>query len=177
MKIKLNDFYKDYLPFKFDGFWREGACFLRIVVKNGKAIFFCSQLPNYTGTSVTNAIESVLEHAIHKLFEEKTEDKERVVNFIEDFSFIRELILGKKNDERLLKELRRHILSESIWIEHYPPGEGLSDKGSFSIVNFTDSGEPIWNYIDIKTLEEELSTPNLFTLNYEELEACHTKSK
>ena len=170
VQIKLNDFSRDYLPFKFNGFWRDGACFLRIVVKNGKAIIFCSQLPNYTGTSVTNAIESVLEHAIVKLFEEKTKDDKKVVNFIEDFSFIRDLILGKKNDERLLKELRKHILSESIWIEHYPPREGISNEGTFSIVNFTETGEPIWNYIDIKSLEEELSEPNLFTLNYEELE-------
>lgn len=177
VEIKLNDFSKDYLPFKFDGFWREGACFLRIVVKNGNVMFFCTQLPGYTGTSVTNAIESILEHAIRRLFNEKTEDGQKVVQFNESFSFIRELILGNKNDERLLGELRKYILNESIWIEHYPPENKETNDGSFSLVNFTESGEPIWNYIDIKTLENEFSAPNLFIVNYEELKACHTKSE
>lgn len=175
IKVQLKDFRQDYLPFEFQGFWNPGNCFLRILIKNQRIVILCTQLPNYTGTSITNAVESVIEHAARKLHGEKDKVGQNIVTYKEKFSLIRSLLLGeKKNNERLIASLLEHLLSKSIWIEHYPPGEGLLHEGSYSRVSFTEAGEPIWNYLSPEKLSKELATPDLFDIDYEELKEWHT---
>lgn len=176
IKIDLKDFKKDYLPFEFEGFWNIGYCFLRIFIKNQKVVILCTQLPNYTGTSITNAIESVLEHVARALHKEKNEKDQNIVTYNELFPHIRKIFLGtEKCNERLIRALIEHLINISIWIEHYPPGEGLFPEGSFSLVSFTEGREPIWNFLSVEKLSKELNTPGLFDINYEELKKWNVK--
>jgi len=175
-KIQLSDFSEDYLPFQFEGFWKKGYCFLRIVIKDGKVLCLCCQLPDYTGTSITNAVESVFEHAVLKLEDEKTEDGKPVVTYHEQFPLFKSLLLGEeKHKLQRRKDLTAYVLANLVWVEHYPPEIGIREAGSFAKVIFTDSGEPIWNYISIDTLESEFDEPNLFSINYEELQEWPTR--
>lgn len=174
--IELQDFERSYLPFKFKGFWKDGYCFLKILIRDGKTIFLCCQLPDYTGTSVTNAVESIVVHAAMKLEEEKTESGFPVVNYNEKFPFIKSLILGEeKHKKDNLSKLINHLFRNSVWIEHYPPNVGLAENGSYAHVVFTDDGEPIWNYISVNSLVKEFGLPEFFSVNYDELSRWNTR--
>lgn len=165
-KLDLSNFSADYLPFKFAGFWKEGYCFLRVVIKNGKLLVLCVQLPGYTGTSVTNAIESIVDRLAEILNASKNNEGAPVVHHNEKFSFLRRIALGEEKYELQRKrDLIRFILSEATWIEHYPPDVGLLPEGLFARVVFADSGEPIWNYLPVVELENEFGDPDLFKLD------------
>jgi hypothetical protein len=163
-KVKLRDYNEDILPFCFQGFWNEGYCFMRIKIEKGKALFFCTQLPNYTGTSVTNAIESVFQSAINHLIEND------LIDIAEDTSFIEKLFSNKTAlSQKKYNAVVDHIYKNALLIEHYPPGVGLAENGSYAKVNFGASGEPAWNYTSKERLLQKVGDEEIFKLNYEEL--------
>lgn len=164
-EIELQNKTEDILPFSFPGFLDEGNCFLRIKVKDGKVIFFCVQLPNYTGTSVTNAIESVFDCAVKEITARK------MLHVKENIGFFSSLFTKTKTKE-LNRQLAifNYIRENSVLIEHYPPGIGIHDNGSFANVVFGPSGEPAWNYTTKEMLIEFLNDKDVLNLDYKELE-------
>lgn len=54
-----DDFKEGYCKFK--GFLsKPSVCYIKLHIENDKKIIFCCQLPNYTRTSITNDIESIV---------------------------------------------------------------------------------------------------------------------
>jgi len=165
-KIKINDYEEDILPMRFEGFSSIGLCFLRIKVQNGQVALLCAQLPDYTGTSITNAIEKVVEAAVLHLVSEKMIEVRDELGFVEKL-FKKKSEINSKRIEAIFREFRSHL----TLIEHYPEGVGINDNGSFARVSFSPSGEPIWNYISKEQLHSSLNTPEILEINYEELRA------
>ncbi|MBF5040531.1 hypothetical protein INP77_13610 [Methylophilus sp. 13] len=151
--ITLNNYKKDYLPFKFKGFWQEGNCFLRVVSKDRKIVFLCCQLPNYHGTSITNAVESIRSRAVEVLLTEVNSNDKPVIDVSLELSLAERLINSSVDIERDKKhKIFDFIRKNSIWIEHYPAGHSIDANGSYAIVRFSQSGEPSWNYVSIDSL-------------------------
>ncbi|WP_439854770.1 hypothetical protein [Pseudomonas yamanorum] len=150
----MTDYQRDFKNFRFPGFGKEGSCFLRVRVKEGKSIFLCAQLRDYTGTSVTNAVEEI---------------------------FVK--IVGILNDEGIYKREKKHwysfrrfvsyesIASQSRWIEYYPKGTGIFGDDSYAIVSFDSNLSPVWNYVSLERAAQECGvTPDFFTVSSEDLQ-------
>ena len=149
----------------FQGFWSEGYCFTRIKIEKGKALFLCVQLPNYTGTSVTNAIESVFQSIVKHLMENE------VIEITDNTGLLSKLFSSKEVlNQRKYDAVIDHIFKNSLLIEHYPPGIGLSENGSYARVNFGASGEPAWNYTSRERLIQRVNNEDIFKFDYEELQ-------
>ncbi len=134
--------YRDFPRFKFPGFGSEGTCFLRVWVRPSGLVVLCSQLLDYYGTSVTNAVEQILVKAIERLQEEVGLDHlaapKRWWQFRADH-----------------KGFISQVVRSTVWIEHYPPGAGLHPEGSFALVAFDNSLHPVWNYVSKETAASE----------------------
>ena len=122
----------EYRRLRFQGFNEPGECFLRVrILKNKNLVFLCKQLIGYSGTSVTNAAEAILEAAVRKLEVEKKLPSALLGTFF------------RRGGRHLLTKVVRH----SQWVEHYPPGTGLAPNGSYAIVSFGEDLKPVWNYV------------------------------
>lgn len=159
------DYQEDILPFRFRGFWSQGACFLRVRIKDKKILFFCVQLPNYTGTSVTNAIENVFEAAVDYLLKKEIVTVNEQLGLM-DKIFTRSQTLAKRRYESVFN----YVLSNSILIEHYPPGTGLAENGSYARVNLGSSCDPVWNYTKKEKLLKDFGGEDVLALDYEVLQ-------
>lgn len=170
-QIELKSFRTEFLPLPFRGFINTGYCFLRIVVENNKPLFFCCQLPDYNGTSVTNAVEEIFSSAVTVLLDAKNERGEDVCSYRGPPSMFQRLFRSKA---AIGREQRAHIenfvRARAIWVEHYPPGVGLAEQGSFARVVFTESGEPVWHYAPQPLLAAQLGIDEgLISADYEAL--------
>lgn len=163
-EIELQAVEKDIIPFSFPGFMSEGKCFLRIKVIDGKVILLCVQLPGYSGTSVTNAIEQVFYSAIEEMINTKIIRTKDTVGLLEKILSKKETIKKKKNSAII-----SYIHENSILIEHYPPGVGILNNGSFANVVFSPSGEPAWNYTTKEALETLINDKEVLAIDYEGL--------
>lgn len=86
---------------------------------DGTAIFLCSQLKNYTSTSITNAIEEIFVKAISEL------QKAGLFK------------LKRPHWYSLNHELRfSEIVACSFWVEHYPKGTSMSSEDTYPLVSF-----------------------------------------
>jgi len=125
---------REYPRFKFAGFGSQGTCFLRARVRSSGVVVLCSQLREYHGTSVTNAVEQILVAAIERLQEDVGLDH---------------LISAKpwwrfRVDQ---SEFIEQIVRRTVWVEHYPPEAGVVPAGLFALVAFDGSLHPVWNYV------------------------------
>ena len=124
---------KEYPRLRFPGLLSEGTCFVRARVRKDGVVILCAQLYSYTGTSVTQAIEEVLEAAIARLHDDVG---------LQHFIPARKWWQRKATREEMLA----HAAARTIVVEHYPKGRGLAPAGSFAIVEFDDAGRPEWDY-------------------------------
>lgn len=151
------------MPFKFQAFWgSEGYCFLRIIIKDNNLIFFCCQLPDYDGTSVTNAVEIIRATAVKRLYAAHTGSGDKVMEISCKLSFWEKTFKSQKDiDDEVEQEVYRYLAKNSIWIEHYPEGYNLFNNGTYAIVHFSIKGEPTWNYVSKESLGNRLPSVNL----------------
>ena len=126
---------KDFRRFQFPGFDHIGTCFLRVRVNSdGTSIFLCSQLKNYTGTSVTNVVEEIFVKAVSELQKSGLFKIKRP----HWYSLKRELSFSE-------------IVARSSWVEHYPKGVGISsDKDTYALVSFDRDLKPAWDYVSLE---------------------------
>jgi hypothetical protein len=124
---------KEYPRFKFPGFGSEGTCFLRARVGVDGVVVLCSQLLNYHGTSVTNAVEKILLLALDQL------QRDVGLEHLVQAKPFWKLWGGRVKTEELVRR--------TVWVEYYPPGAGLAPHGSFALVAFDNNLHPIWNYV------------------------------
>lgn len=148
-------FQKDFRRFHFPGFGQVGTCFLRARVnRDGTSIFFCAQLRNYIGTSVTNAVEDIFVKAVRALYDEGVYK------------------LHRKRWYSLRRELNyEHIAAHSRWVEYYPKGTGISDKDSYALVSFDSELRPVWNYVSLERAARECGvTEDFFVISSEDIQ-------
>lgn len=124
---------KEFRRFAYPGVSRRGQCYLKVRVnQEGRAVFLCAQLLNYTGTSVTNAVEDILVGVVGELANEGVFKN-----------------LSRRNWFKKSPQLELEVARTCRWIEHYPPGAGLAPNGSYALVSFDSNLSPAWNYMDL----------------------------
>lgn len=133
-KSKAKTIDQEYPRFKFAGFGSQGTCFLRVRVRPDGIVVLCSQLLDYYGTSVTNAVEAILVSTIEQL--QKDFGLDHLIAARPWWRF------RTSRDEFIEQIVRR-----TVWVEHYPPGAGLAPAGSFALVAFDSGLHPVWNYV------------------------------
>ncbi|SHN14408.1 hypothetical protein SAMN05216593_109188 [Pseudomonas asturiensis] len=136
----------EYRNFQFKGFNSVGACYVRTrITDDGKIVCLISQLRGYNGTSVTNVIEDIIHGVVERLFAEG--------------------VLPKA-----LSTMDK-ILKRSVWIEHYPPGVGMSPSGSWAVVTLDAEGKPDWEHV---TLDDAIALSgveaNFFSLSAQDVQ-------
>ena len=162
----MKDYEEDILPMEYLGFSGVGYCFLRIKIQNGQVSLLCAQLPDYTGTSITNAIEKVVEATVLYLANKK------VIEVRDELGIFDKLLKNKTEIENSrIQAVLREFIAHLTLIEHYPEGVGINNNGSFARVSFSPSGEPVWNYLSKDKLQHTLNTPEILEINIEELKA------
>lgn len=142
--LLVKDFEDTFSRFRFPGFSSEGTCFLRVCVRQRTPVFLCVQLREYTGTSITNAAEAILQRAITMLVDKKVVVSKRKKSF-------RDYLSEEHFDKKKHNDLVRFFSERSVWIEHYPPDTGLSPGGSYAIVKFDLQLNPSWSYVRKET--------------------------
>lgn len=133
----------------------SGQCHVKYHVDaSGKAIFLCSQLRGYTGTSVTDAALEIYMATVARLDE-------------------RDVFHELKIKKRLFKPAQNVFLCVARtcrWIEHYPAGTGRRAGDSYSLVRFDCQLGPIWTHIDLAAAIAASDPPaSFFDLSHEDL--------
>ena len=153
--LSVQDFEATYPDFAYQGFVKESRCFLRISIKNRVPVFFCAQLKNNPGTSITNAIERIFSRAISMLADKNIVQSTRRKSF-SDFLYEDRFIEKKQND------LIKYFSENSVWIEHYPADLGLAPGGSYAMVKFDSNLSPTWSYVKKDTAIRATNRDGLF---------------
>jgi hypothetical protein len=156
--LRVRDFDRIVLPFEFYDPNRKdmvaGQCYLRVIASNERIVFFFAQLPDYVGMSISNGIEGVHKSATEFLLQQETDEGKSIVEVMKPPKFIQSL--PSTLSLWLSKKIFRHCLnafeSKCVWIEHYPPGLGLSPSGSFARIHFSRGGRPSWQFMDNEEL-------------------------
>lgn len=122
------------------------TCFLRARVNPDEtSIFVCSQLRNYTSTSVTNAVEEIFVKVVSEL------QKTGVFK------------LKRPHWYSLKGELNfAGIAARSRWVEYYPKGTGMSGEDSYALVSFDSEMCPVWNYVSLECAAKECGVEQVF---------------
>ena len=128
-RLAVEDYETTEPHFSYPGVSRDGQCFLRIRIRQGTPIFLCVQLKDYTGTSITNAVEDILKCAIKMLVKKGVVASKRKKSF-------RDFLSQEHFDMKKNEDLLRFFSEKSVWIAHYPPNTGLAPGGSFALVKF-----------------------------------------
>ena len=126
--------------FRFPGFVGEGRCDLTIDTgpPNGRPVVVCSQKRNYSGTSITNALEDIARKLYVDVAKGGIEtggaNQSEVVQSLRAFW---------KNRRPL--GLRTLYGRDAVrWVEHYPAGTGIGNGDSFREVLFDGEDSPLW---------------------------------
>lgn len=126
--------------FEFPGYVATGRCDLTIDTdpQGGQPSVVCSQKRNYTGTSITNALEEIALKLYVDVAEKRLETPEpeqsKVVSELKKF--------WKKHKPNGLRDA--YGSSAVRWIEHYPAGTGLVSGDTFREVVFDSEDSPLW---------------------------------
>lgn len=145
---------------RFNGFHgSDGRCHVRFCKASHATplIVVCSQYRDYSGTSVTNAVEIIAKKVFYLVANNEIDD----VRFDfevpvydewdEDVTLFDKLLVslsptryrGRFMSRKLNVE---EIFSRVIWIEHYPQGWGQSDqKRRYKRVEMDENGHPSWS--------------------------------
>lgn len=152
--------------FSFLGFSGiESKCSISLLFPEDKencVVVACTQNRGYTGTSITNGFEIILQKLCREgfigLYGE--EFKELLVkNTAQDNNFFSKFkSLLKINTEVLPNYPALFENGILIWLEIYPPGTGIvDDRVTIQRVYMTEDGSPVWsNLLNKEYLEEKI---------------------
>jgi hypothetical protein len=145
--ISLGDTDITYCPMWFEGFWSDGYCHMRVVIKDGFIIFRCSQLIDYYGTSISNAVTSVRESIVKKLIAEKI----IIVKKNKIFSILKSEQKIENDDKNAVYEF---LNTRSIWIECYEKSLTHMDDDLYRIIKFNNI-TPSYHSCAINSLSDD----------------------
>lgn len=161
--LAVKDFDATEPNFSYPGMSRDGQCFLRIRIQKGKPVFLCVQLKDYTGTSITNAVEDILRCSIKMLVKKGIVVSKRKKSF-------RDFLSQEHFDMKKNEDLLRFFSAKSVWVEHYPPNTGLAPGGSYALVKFDRQLNPSWSYVRKETaVRASTLDTSFFDIPYESL--------
>ncbi|WMJ68088.1 hypothetical protein [Stenotrophomonas sp. 24(2023)] len=170
--VLAEDQSREYLPLPFRGFWNEGYCLLRVRVRQGKFVVFCSQLPAYYGTSVTNALEAVLESLVVHLMHPGPQGQPPALRVVSRFGWLRRLLYSKVQwQAHVLRTAMAQVQRHCLWVEHYFATEGGLRDETYALVSFNDNGTPAWRYVDRDVAAEEVGDVAFLMLEAEKVAA------
>lgn len=173
--VVIQNFAKDYFPFKFPGFGGPAHCFLRVNIFNSNVSVLCAQLQNYHSTSITNGLESIVDQLVIKLMDENFEEGMPVLKVLERFPLMRSFTKSPKELARLRHTAaRQKFLDRCRWFEYYPSGSGLGEHETMSLVTFRNEGSPSWSFAPQETFLSEYPA-DFFKINVD-LRAWTTKA-
>lgn len=145
VKLLLDDADITYCPMWFQGFWSDGYCHMRVIIKDGFIIFRCSQLIDYYGTSISNAVTSVRDSIIKKLLDEKILRVKRN-KFLDILKSEQQV---EDDDKKAVYEFLDH---HSIWIECYEKSTIDKNDDLYRIIKFNNY--PSYHSCSIKALSD-----------------------
>lgn len=134
--------------FKFSGAG-VGLCSLTIgTVKHGDPnitgyVIICSQKRNYSGISITNALETIAAQLFNNIWKNEL----KMIAPSGNPKILHGLLgtwlkdLREKNSRNLGDIYQR---KNAVWVEHYPAGTGIVPGDSFMEVRFDPEGFPTW---------------------------------
>ncbi|WP_455925280.1 hypothetical protein [Pseudomonas putida] len=147
-KVTISDYHVDILPFPFVGYWSDGLCFLRIVVKNNNVIFFCCELPHYTGGKASDAIGNVKEAAIDWLLAASARGEGPEIRVESRLDFWERLLTSPAaRKQRVQKTILDYLENNCEIIVHYPSSTEPSDMGVWAMANFMPNGDACWTML------------------------------
>jgi hypothetical protein len=155
---------------KFEGFWgSDGRCHIRFcqAARNLPLVIICSQYTDYSGTSITNAHEIIVQKVFYLIANSGVDG----VKFPFDLPLYDEwhhdvglfekalvrLFPGKYKHRFLARKLEvEKIFSRIVWLEHYPKDWGGFDRElSCHYVTHNGDGHPIWSNVSDAWLSEK----------------------
>jgi hypothetical protein len=148
------------IHFRFTGFHGSaGRCQIRLarLSKDKPLVIVCSQYKNYYGTSVTNALEIIVE----ALFYQVAINKISGVAFDDPLPVFEEWHADANVFDKLLARMHpakyghrfsvrrlniQEIFSRIVWVENYPQDiKSFSFEKHLSVVTLDASGSPTWH--------------------------------
>lgn len=158
--IVTRDLRSDFMPLPFRGFISTGHCFLRVDIHAGKFTVLCSQLPGYTGTAVTNAVEAIIDSLLHQLMTGEHMEGGAALQVQPSWRWLRRLLRSRQHQRtEALASARRYFLRNVLWIEHYPRVATDAERETHAVVSFTPEGAPSWHYLPRERILEQLGDP------------------
>ncbi|MCS3653205.1 carboxypeptidase C (cathepsin A) [Salinibacter ruber] len=145
-------------------------CHVKILhAQNKPTVVTCSQLLNYTGTSVRNAYEFICEEVERILSEEQTQQTKEILSREAEqiskiaressnyglgmLAYLSKLVQEALDDETQSLMNITNIDSEVVWIEHWPPGTGMKEEmDEYFFVSEDVNGDPHWKEITVDRL-------------------------
>ncbi|AQT51242.1 hypothetical protein BHQ31_14985 [Burkholderia cenocepacia] len=160
------DFTRTLPHFTFSGVSRPGKCDLKLIATNDTMVCMAIQLSNYSGTSITNAIEDIRARIVALLINEAVETSGKPspsVKFVRTGGVFQRILTSKRAAEVQKRTAGRKILIDNMRIvEHYPSGTGLAPGGSYSLVTFDSNGDPEWTYMTKNAVASACGVPTTF---------------
>lgn len=106
---------------------------------------------------MTNAVESIRSRAIEELLQAKTPNGDSVLDISTNLSLFEKIFRKRRDIENeSIQMIFAYMRKNSLWIEHYPSYTGLVEAGSYALVNFSEGGEPAWNYVSKVYLQSQV---------------------
>lgn len=141
----------------YDGFsGYESRCHIKILDDPNKPkVVLCSEVFSNSGTSITNAYETIRYHVLNELINQQNLDsKNNSSNLIDEFfiPLIETLSVTRAKLILIFYKISNFFRSDFsqknldyYWIEHYPEGRGLRNRSdTYQLVQLTDKGHPTW---------------------------------
>jgi len=172
---------KQDFVYKFNGFFGcPSRCHIRILDDEGKPlVIICSQMAKNPGTSVTNMAEILARDMKLYLEQDNFTLVAAIQNYIQQSRFTKmldDLVKRLKESKNLtifaLESIKLALeyrerqtertgrIKNCIWVEHYAPRLGLSERATYAVVNFEpDSWTPSWDYMPLAKLVAKTGYP------------------
>ncbi len=130
-----NHFQREFTRLRFDHASNPGQCFIRARISADQVLVLCTQLREYSGPSITNAVESIVTNALEELA--RCNALAPLVASHPRWHFWRR---APKPAE--LVALARERL---VWVEHYTRGCAIGPDATWALV-VNPSDAPQWHY-------------------------------
>lgn len=130
--VEVDDFSWTCPRFEFDGWQGPGQCFLRIEIKERRAVFICAQLINDRRARIGSSEGNIRERVLTLLFDKGVIRATRTPGVLDRFR-------PKAFEEKQRKDVLWHFDRHSVWIQHCPEASMEWDECAYAISNFSRS--------------------------------------
>src|SRR5580698_3284716 len=137
--VEVDDFSWTCPRFEFDAWQGPGHCYLRVEIKDRRAVFVCAELMNYRGADSGHGRFSIRERVLNFLMEQG------VVRPIRQRTFLDKFRPGRFEDKQR-EDVIEYFNRFSVWIQHYPGDELDWKKSPYTVMNLRGTGRVLCNH-------------------------------